>query len=199
MDEVVGTWQRRLDFLREEYFSRVHGTVRRVDEQGRLHCDDGPAYLSPARVTFYKAGRKHGIDADAHGTIHYYHEGVRIPPKWHAAKSNPAMLTVEEILAHPNLEVRMIGIRIIGVGSLLGSRKCRVIDRCPRTGMVLFKIRGFSEQPVRFLRVINSTPEEDGSSRDYFLCVPPTMRRCREAVAWTFGLAEDEYNPGQET
>lgn len=40
---------------------------------------------------------------------------------------------------------------------------------------------------------IDATLEPDGSSKFYFLRVPPTMRTAREAVAWTFGLSECEY------
>lgn len=47
----------------------------------------------------------------------------------------------------------------------------------------------------KFVRVINSTPEPDGSYRDYWLSVPSNMRRAREAIAWTFGLREEEYAP----
>jgi hypothetical protein len=31
------------------------------------------------------------------------------------------------------------------------------------------------------------------------LRVPPTMKRAREAVAWTFGKTEAEYQPAIET
>jgi hypothetical protein len=49
------------------------------------------------------------------------------------------------------------------------------------------------------VHVVNKTPEPDGSYKDYFLCVPPTMRTAREAVAWTFGLDADAYKPLVET
>ncbi len=66
--------------------------------------------------------------------------------------------------------------------------------------MVLFKIRGFSEaSPVRFLKVVNSTLESDGSRKEYFMCVPPAMQTCAEAVAWTFGMDASDYKPIEET
>ncbi len=49
------------------------------------------------------------------------------------------------------------------------------------------------------VKVVNSTPEPDGSRREYFLRVPPTVRTAREAVAWTFGLAADAYRPVNES
>ena len=200
MVDAAARWEARLGYIRSEYLAKAKGVVTRRDDQGRLHCDDGPAYLAPARVIFYKHGRKHGLDADWHGTLHHYHEGVRIPASFHAELVSPGTLTVEEVLTHRNLEVRMTGIRILGPGRILKNRRARIVDRCARTGMVLFKIRGFSEaSPVRFLRVVNSTPESDGSRKDYFLCVPPTMQTCAEAVAWTFGMEASDYKPIQET
>jgi hypothetical protein len=43
------------------------------------------------------------------------------------------------------------------------------------------------------IELVNSTPEPDGSFRTYWLRVPPHVRRCREAVAWSFGLAEHHW------
>jgi hypothetical protein len=53
--------------------------------------------------------------------------------------------------------------------------------------------------PIRVVEVVNATPDEDGSSRHYFLRVPPTVRTPQEAVAWTFGLGPREYVPVRES
>lgn len=37
------------------------------------------------------------------------------------------------------------------------------------------------------------------TGQDYLLRVPPEVRTCRQAVAWTFGLSADSYAPAQET
>jgi hypothetical protein len=55
------------------------------------------------------------------------------------------------------------------------------------------------DEALLMVKVVNSTPESDGSFKDYFLRVPPTMTRAREAVAWTFGRTETEYEPVMET
>ena len=49
------------------------------------------------------------------------------------------------------------------------------------------------------VEVVNSTPEPDGSWKTYFLRVPPQMRSCQEAVAWTFNCSPDEYAVAVET
>ncbi|MBX9695747.1 MAG: hypothetical protein K2Z81_25405 [Cyanobacteria bacterium] len=49
------------------------------------------------------------------------------------------------------------------------------------------------------LRVENSTPEADGSNKHYWLRVPPEMRSAHEAVAWTFSMSTEEYEPDLAT
>ena len=55
------------------------------------------------------------------------------------------------------------------------------------------------QEDYQCILVENSTPEPDGSYRRYALRVPPDVRTPKEAVAWTFGLTESEYNPSQQT
>jgi hypothetical protein len=40
--------------------------------------------------------------------------------------------------------------------------------------------------------------QDSSSARSCYLRVPPTIQRADEAVAWTFGLSEEEYQPAQE-
>ncbi|MFX0033849.1 MAG: DUF6745 domain-containing protein [Candidatus Hodarchaeota archaeon] len=41
---------------------------------------------------------------------------------------------------------------------------------------------------------------KDVSSRKYYILrVPPDIRTCKEALAWTFGLSPEEYNPTKES
>ena len=55
------------------------------------------------------------------------------------------------------------------------------------------------DEPLAMVRVRNATQECDGSFRHYFPRVPPEIERAQQAVAWTFGLSEDQYNPDIET
>ncbi len=45
------------------------------------------------------------------------------------------------------------------------------------------------------VEVINATPESDGTREGFFIRVPPNMQTAKQAVAWSFGLHEDEYEP----
>lgn len=51
------------------------------------------------------------------------------------------------------------------------------------------------DEPIVMVHLKNSTAEPDGSIKDYFIRVPPTIRRAGEAVAWTFGMTEQQYQP----
>jgi hypothetical protein len=48
------------------------------------------------------------------------------------------------------------------------------------------------------VKVLNATPEPDGTFQDYYLRVPPDVESAREAVAWTFDM-EDGYAPVAQT
>lgn len=64
---------------------------------------------------------------------------------------------------------------------------------------VLWRIDLEGDEPVVTVEVVNSTPEPDGSHRVYWLRVPPRVRTAREGVAWTFGLAAEDYQPARQT
>ena len=192
-------WKARLDYMRRDLPFTNSGIATVRNEAGNLHSDTEPAWRSPTRIIWYKDGRKHGLDADIHGSIHYYFENIRIPPKFHQAVSNPDILTVEEVLTHPNSECRYVGVKIIGHDKIKSSSNARVVDRCDETGMELFTISGIFSEPISYLKVVNSTAEPDGSYKNYYLCVPPSCETCRQAVAWTFRKDSSSYKPIQET
>ena len=55
------------------------------------------------------------------------------------------------------------------------------------------------DETLVMVKVVNSTEEPDGTFKDYFLRVPPTMRTSHEAVAWTFNKTVETYAPCLET
>jgi hypothetical protein len=195
------SWKARLEFMGQEFpFTKPEeGIVTIKNEEGRLHADNEPAWRSPTRIIWYRDGRKHGIDADIHGSITYYYENIRIPPRYHQAVGEPEILTVEEVLKHQNAEIRYVGIKIIGYDRIRTHKNCKLVDTCKKTGMELFSIKGIFDDPVCVLKVINSTAEPDGTFKNYYLTVPPNMKKCKEAVAWTFRMTADDYAPMQET
>lgn len=187
-------WKARLEWFKSEY---QFGPIQRfTNEEGRLHRDDGPALITPTRVTWYRNGRKHGMDADKFGTVFYYFENIRVPPHY---VTNPDKIELSEVLTHPNAEVRFVGMKALGMEKVLASGAAKIVDKDDEKGQILFHMAGIFPDPVCYVKVVNSTPEADGTYKDYYLCVPPNMRTCRQAVAWTFGLSEARYQPSQET
>lgn len=197
MDRKYEAWAARLKFFGAEF---GFGPIRRIlNEDNRLHCDNGPAYVSPTRVIWYRNGKQHGLDADKFGSILYYYEGVRIPPHFF---TKPQEVTLKEVLAHKNTEVRYVGMKVIGLDKILGMPTTKVIHKdTDQFGKerILFQIPKVFDEPTLYVKVVNSTPEPDGTFKDYFLCVPPTMKTCLEAVAWTNYMKAEEYQPSQES
>ena len=200
----------------EKWRSRVSG-IRRLypfgplelkkDILGRLHCDDGPAFISPLRCTWYQEGRKHGLDVDAFGSTCFYYENILVPPRY---INDPESLTFDEVINHENTEIRYVGMQIYGYDRMSEENRFRIIDsdvaedgtdrellQCD--GVFKEKADTDAPEPIAILKVINSSPHPDGTFKTYYLKVPPTMETCQQAVAWTFNKEADNYAPAQET
>ena len=110
---------------------------------------------------------------------------------------------IADINAEKNSTVRAIMIERFGAANYVREGSGKEIDRSDygilyRVEQPPAPILGRLE-PIVMVKVTNSTPNPDGSFRSYFLRVPPDMKTAKEAVAWTFGLDEDEYKPTQES
>ncbi|MGW3342527.1 DUF6745 domain-containing protein [Nonomuraea rubra] len=147
-----------------------------LDDLGRPHRADGPA-LSYA-------------DGFA---LHAWH-GMPVPPEFGATMT---ALTPERIRSEANTELRRAMLEHFGLDRYLAESGAQPVHS-DETGM-LWRIELPDDEPLAMVEVVNSTPEPDGTSRTYFLRVPPWVRRAREGVAWTFGLTEDDYRPQRET
>jgi hypothetical protein len=82
-------------------------------------------------------------------------------------------------------------LRDLGYGQLFRERRGRVLDT--DGSMELRRFSSIAED-IRILKVIDTTTGEP-----HFLRVPPGTRNCKLAVAWTFGLSEQEYAPVAES
>jgi hypothetical protein len=183
-------WLARIDFINKEY---PFGELRILkNAEGNIHSDTSPAYVSETRVVWYNNGKKHGLDVDIFGSITYYYENILVPSNY---ITNKESLTIEKVLANPNTEVRYVGIRIMGYDKL----KEKAVTIHASKNMELFYIAGIFTDSVTILKVVNSTPESDGSFKNYYLTVPPDMKTCEDAVAWTFYKKKSSYKPQVET
>jgi hypothetical protein len=69
-----------------------------------------------------------------------------------------------------------------------------VLDREPRGTLYEVAMPDDPERVARYVQVQDASTE-----RQYFLRVPPTVQTAAEAVAWSFQMAVEEYDPAQET
>jgi hypothetical protein len=144
------------------------------DEDDRLHRDprEGPAA------------------AWADGAGIYALHGVVVP-------KIKGSVTAAKVNGYQNQEVRRVLIDLMGgPGEYLkqGQGECVQVDGYGE----LWKMpKAFDapNEPLTMVKVVNSTPEPDGTYKDYFLRVPPTTKTAQEAVAWTFRINVKDYAP----
>lgn len=102
-----------------------------------------------------------------------------------------------------NVLARKEAIERIGFEKFIKEGIAEVIDEHVEYG-TLYRLPGETpSEPMVLLKVVNSTPEPDGSFSDYYLRVPPNMTDVREALKWTFNgneaLGSQPYRPLVET
>ena len=183
-------WKSKLDYIRKEYFQEKQIKDYR-NEEGVLHRADGPAVITPQRIIHYIDGRKHGPLIDIDGTTYYFYENIHVPDYFF---QKPEELTIEKAFSFKNSEVKYAALKIIGYEKLLESDKVLIIDQRPDLQQILFEIQNVFVDPFRIVQVQDGTLD-----KKYYLTVPPTVKTCKEAVAWTFYMEPEEYNPEIET
>jgi hypothetical protein len=160
------------------------------DAQGRLHSLAGQAIEWPDGWGLY---RVHGVTVPSFVVEH------------------PEEITVARIDAEANAEVRRIMIERYGAGRYMRDAGAQRVHGDP-TG-VLYARRHADGTSSMAVHVLNSTPEADGSRREFWLRVHPELRpllgagrlgepqalTARNAVASTFGLRGEAYAPVQES
>ena len=168
-------------------------------------------------------GRLHSETASAIGfrdsySLYSYH-GVQVPEY---VILNPEKISVDDIEKENNAEVRRVKIVRFGQARYLLESGAKEIHR-DNFG-ILYQKEIKSDEPLVMVKVVNSTPEPDGSFKDYFIRCDPKLRplppgywpeerkreflnkqkpqspmTARAAIASTFGLREQEYAPEIET
>ncbi len=109
--------------------------------------------------------------------------------------------TPELIDAEPNIEMRRTMIDAYGPSRYAAAKGTVIHADVDGLGQVrrLWSAPRPRDETLVYVEVVNSTPEADGSRHVYWLRVPPHVRTCQEAVAWTFGIQDAEYQPVVET
>lgn len=145
------------------------------DEQNRLHNVDGPA------IEYY------GDDESCN--IYSIH-GVTVEKKIVERD-----YTWEDIDSQPNAEVRRVMIELYGQSKYLIDSKAEVVNEDDFG--TLYRKRLENDEDLWMVKVTNSTPEADGSFKDYFIRVDPNayggLKTAHAAVASTWRNSSGEF------
>ncbi|HEX7736933.1 MAG TPA: hypothetical protein VF458_18955 [Ktedonobacteraceae bacterium] len=143
------------------------------------------------------------IQQDADGLLHagsgkcleyrdgwgvYAWHGVVVPER---VIVQPETLTREDWLNERNLEVRRVmQERMPNFVETIGAQW---LETGKYGSLYAVDLAPDPEEVAHYVHV-----QDSSSAHSYYLRVPPTIHRADEAVAWTFGLSEQEYQPAQE-
>lgn len=149
----------------------------KFDRTGRMHAEDGPALI-------YDDGF----------SIYAWH-GVRVPQ---VVVMEPKSITVTMIQEQNNPEVRRVMMKRYGVQRYMIDAGAEVIDESEHG--ILYRLDSPTQrEPLVMVCIKNTLPDANGKFRCAMVRVPPRTRTALEAVAWSFGLSPDEYQPVMET
>jgi hypothetical protein len=147
----------------------------------RLHCSDGPALKYRDGWAVYSL---HGIQVKS--------EDIEEP------------IPVERIRDEKNVEVRRVLLEKYGTAKYIRDVGAKLVNE-DRYGK-LYHAAMADDEPLAMVHVLNSTPEPDGSRREYWIRCDPTRKTAHDAVASTFRhpvtgkrLTSTDYNPLVET
>jgi hypothetical protein len=109
----------------------------------------------------------------------------------------PETITVAEVLAERNAELRRVLLERFGFERFMREAGAAVVDRDHDASGERQLLRVKLEGDEDLVCISVNCPS---TGRRYLLRVPPTMRTCRQAVAWTAGFTDpDQYKPLVET
>lgn len=157
------------------------GAMMLLDEQARPHSfNNSPAVVTP----------------DGNGKFFWH--GVHVPEY---VVKEPQLITTEAIDKEENQEIRRVMVeRFGGVQKYIEQCGAKLVAK-DEVGELYEKEKApdVSWEGLKFVKVKNSTPEPDGSIKDYFIRVPPGTKTPKEGIAWTFQLNANTYAPQVET
>jgi len=123
----------------------------------------------------------------------YFVHGISVDRRW---VDDPLSLTAEEILEEDNVEVRRTMIDLLGAEEFCKRAKFEIIDEdFDRTGQSRRLLRRTLVEDEDMVVVNVNCPS---TSDSYYHRVPPNMKTCAQAVAWTFEKDVNTYAPLQE-
>lgn len=171
-----------------------------AEAAGAYHFANKACFVC-SKPTFFRMNSDLRLD-NADGPVAAWKDGYKVYA-WKGLITDPDLienkgsLNSARITAETNIETRRIMIDIFGEANYLLKAGAKVIAQDSYGTLLKLELEG--DEAMVMVKVQNSTPEPDGSFKDYFLRVPPDMETARQAVAWTFGLQENEYGPIEQS
>jgi len=193
----------------------IEGGFRIVHEEFCIVSD------RPEVLTVDDRNRPHGENGPSHrwrdGWSLWHWHGVAIPEAQRHIIEQPERITVDEIQAETNAEIRRVMIERYGYDRYIRDAGLTLVDSRPADDPMigLRTARLFRDGDLVLLDVLNSTPEPDGSVKRYVLPIDPeayggraardclaaaasTWRKRGDPTALVFARPED-YAPTVET
>lgn len=181
---LAGAWM--LHWTEDTLYWVAKPDLRREETANgrRFHNDAGPAVRSDVE------------------NLYYWH-GVMVPA---FLVTRPDWITLKHVSTEDNAEVRRVMIERYGLTRYLLDSGAKKLAEDEFGELYRSELPG--DEPIVMVKVINSTPELDGSRKPYFLRVHPDLRPLLKpglgmgdpqklsplnAVASTFGLTGKEY------
>lgn len=118
----------------------------------------------------------------------WYWHGVEVPEQ---VITTPETLTVTQIQQEQNAEIRRVMLERMGWDKYLSQSSAELIHADGYGDLYRAAIPG--DEPLVMVKLINSTPEPDGTYKPYLLRVPPDTQTAEAAVAWLGGFEVGEY------
>ncbi len=182
------TWYENGDLSFQGFYAEgtPNGIIKYWYQNGILKSQEG-----------YNHGIRHGISTRwrEDGSLlsqKAYIRGVAVSVKLHKL-INSGQLTAQHILKIQNIAVRRICFEEMGYERFLSQVEYEVISK--EGDYELLRIDWHErDEPIYLVKV-----RCPSIGVFYTLRVPPTVKTIKEAIAWTFGLKEKEYNPQIET
>jgi len=185
------TWYADGCLASEEVYARgvLNGTSRYWDADGRIQ-----------RRAAHFQGRLHGeqIEWDEAGkekSRTFYAAGRRFCKRYENLILT-GNLHAKHVLKMRNAFHRRVCTEVLGYSRFLSQLSCKIIQKDGEQELVVIpaEVLGRDWEEIYLVKV-----KCPSTGAFYTLRVPPVMKTVKQAVAWTFGVKEDEYQPEKET
>jgi hypothetical protein len=171
-----------------------------ADNSSAVMCLDGVAFICEKPLSFHlnEDRRPHHPSEPfltySDGFADYAWDGVLVPK---FVIEDPDSITCEVIEKTENVEVRRAMLERFGISRYISEAGVSPVHEDEYGTLYRRELAG--DEALVLLKVINSTPEPDGTYKEYFLRVPPDIETAKQAVAWTFDIEPDDYRPQVQT